>query len=100
NQPLLTVTLSSPLEGVVRVRIEHHQGAVRSPGFRVREEPGVAQVVVDDAGGTLTTGGLTARITKDAPWDLSFSRGDVRLTGSGHKAVGYMALSAGAPVAG
>jgi alpha-D-xyloside xylohydrolase len=98
NQPLLTVTLSSPLAGVVRVRIEHHQGALHSPGFEIHEEPGAAQVSVDDAGGTLTTGGLTARIAKGAPWNLSFSHGDVRLTGSGHKSVGYMALSDDAPV--
>ncbi|PKQ27091.1 MAG: alpha-xylosidase [Actinobacteria bacterium HGW-Actinobacteria-4] len=98
NQPLLTVTLSSPLEGVVRVRIEHHQGALRSPGFAIHEQQGAAQVSVDDAAGTLTTGGLTARVTKGAPWDLSFSRGGVRLTGSGHKSVGYMTLGADAPV--
>jgi alpha-D-xyloside xylohydrolase len=99
NQPMLTVTLSSPLEGVVRVRIEHHQGAHRSPGFAINETPGVASVNVDDAGGTLVTGGLTATIAKGAPWDLSFSHEGKRLTGSGHKAVGYISLADDAPVA-
>ncbi|MFN3865469.1 MAG: alpha-xylosidase [Demequina sp.] len=99
NRALLTVTLSSPLEGVVRVRIEHHQGAHRSPGFALATEPGAASVTTDDAGASLVTGGLTARIGKGAPWDLSFSRGGRRLTGSGHKSVGHMALAADAPVA-
>ncbi|MDN4480347.1 alpha-xylosidase [Demequina muriae] len=98
NRALLTVTLSSPLEGVVRVRIEHHQGAHRSPGFALATEPGAATVMTDDAGASLVTGGLTARIGAGAPWDLSFSRDGRRLTGSGHKSVGHMALAADAPV--
>ncbi|WP_084622360.1 alpha-xylosidase [Demequina oxidasica] len=99
NQPMLTVTLSAPLEGVVRVRIEHHKGAHRSPGFAINETEGAASVSVDDAGGSLVTGSLTARITKGAPWDLSFSHDGRRLTGSGHKSVGHIALAADAPVA-
>jgi alpha-D-xyloside xylohydrolase len=99
NRALLTVTLSSPLEGVVRVRIEHHQGAHRSPGFALATESGAATVTTDDAGASLVTGGLTARITAGAPWDLSFSRDGRRLTGSGHKSVGHIALAADAPVA-
>ncbi|WP_061963080.1 alpha-xylosidase [Demequina aurantiaca] len=98
NQPMLTVTLSSPLEGVVRVRIEHHKGAHRSPGFAINETEGAASVTVNDAGGNLVTGSLTAHITKGAPWDLSFSHDGRRLTGSGHKSVGHIALTADAPV--
>jgi len=100
NRPLLTVTLSSPLEGVVRVRIEHHRGGTPSPGFDLVgavEGTGVAHA--DETGGTLTTGSLTARITKGAPWDLTFESGGRVLTSSGHKSVGYMTLDEGAPVA-
>ena len=99
NRPMLTVTLSSPLEGVVRVRIEHHQGGHRSPGFALATQPGAATVTTDDAGASLTTGSLTARIGKGAPWDLSFSHDGRRLTGSGHKSVGHISLAADAPVA-
>src|SRR5690554_4960840 len=98
NRPLLTVTLSSPLEGVVRVRIERHQGAHKSPGFALNTSPGTASVIADDAGAELVTGNLTARISKGAPWDLSFERDGQRLTGSGHKSVGHMTLSADAPI--
>ncbi|WP_062530481.1 alpha-xylosidase [Demequina rhizosphaerae] len=94
NRAMLTVTLTSPLEGVVKVRIDHHQGAHRSPGFRMPgavEGAGVAQV--DDAGGTLTSGRLTARIAKGAPWSLDFEVDGERITGSGHHAVGYMTLA-------
>ncbi|WP_062300155.1 alpha-xylosidase [Demequina maris] len=94
NRAMLTVTLTSPLEGVIKVRIDHHQGAHRSPGFRMPgavEGAGTAQV--DDAGGTLTSGRLTARIAKGAPWRLDFEVDGERITGSGHHSVGYMTLA-------
>ncbi|WP_296665436.1 alpha-xylosidase [Demequina sp.] len=99
NRAVLTVTLSSPLEGVVKVRIDHHQGARRSPGFEMPgavDGAGVAQV--DDAGGTLTSGRLTARVAAGAPWTLDFEVDGERITGSGQRSVGYMTLGAGAPV--
>lgn len=99
NLPMLTVTLSSPLDGVVRVRIDHHQGALPSPGFSM---PGAVEgggaVEIGDDGGTLTTGNLTARVRSGAPWALDFLVDGERITGSGHKSVGYMELSPGAPV--
>jgi alpha-D-xyloside xylohydrolase len=99
NRAMLTVTLSSPLEGVIRVRIEHHEGAVRSPGFDlVGAREGVGHASSDETGGTFESGGLTARISQGAPWELSFESGGRVLTTSGSKAVGYVSLSPGAPV--
>jgi alpha-D-xyloside xylohydrolase len=99
NQTVLTVTVSSPLEGVVRVRIDHHVGGRRSPGFDL---PGaltnVGTASVDAAGGTLTSGNLTARVTAGAPWSLAFESNGMPLTASGHKSVGYLTLDEGAPV--
>ncbi|WP_062517747.1 alpha-xylosidase [Demequina gelatinilytica] len=97
---VLTVTLSSPLDGVIRVRIDHHQGAHRSPGFRMPgATEGVGVAATDDAGGTLTSGRLTARVGKGAPWSLDFEVDGKRVTGSGHRSLGYMELAPGAPVA-
>ncbi|MBT2516141.1 alpha-xylosidase [Streptomyces sp. ISL-90] len=99
NRPVLTVTLSSPLEGVVRVRIEHHRGGKSSPGFDLPgavEGAGTAEA--DAAGGTLTTGGLTARVSAGHPWRLEFFHEGRPLTASGAKSVGYVSLGAGAPV--
>ncbi|WP_062205394.1 alpha-xylosidase [Demequina salsinemoris] len=93
NLPMLTVTLSSPLEGIVRVRIDHHQGAHRSPGFALPGAvEGTGTAHTDDAGGTLVSGPLTARVTKGAPWQLDFEVDGVRVTGSGHKSIGYIEL--------
>ncbi len=99
NQPLLTVTLSSPLEGVARVRVEHHQGVQRSPGFEIHAKPGIGRVESDDAGASLATGELTVRVTKGSPWNVSFEHGGKRLTGSGHKSLAYLSLSKDAPIA-
>src|SRR5690606_25443782 len=97
NRPVLTVTLSSPLEGVVRVRIAHHTGGSRHSGFALPgARTGVGVTEITDAAGTLTTGALTARIAKGAPWDLSFEANGKRLTGSAGRAAGYMKLSPGA----
>lgn len=100
NRATLTVTLSSPLEGVVRVRIAHHEGGRREAGFELPGAiaGGVGEASVTETGGSLTSGPLTARITQGAPWSLSFEEGGRRLTGSGHKAQGYVQLAPDAQV--
>lgn len=99
NRAALTVTLSSPLEGIIRVRIEKNTGAATGPGFDLvgASAPDVA-IEVTDAGGSLTAGPLTARIAAGAPWNLSFEADGRTLTSSGHKSIGYMALDDDAPV--
>jgi len=98
NRATLTVTLSSPAEGVVRVRIVHHDGGTPPLSFGVAAAPGVAEVEADAAGARLRTGSLTARIAAGAPWSLDFFSGEKRLTGSGHKAEGYITLADDAQV--
>ena len=100
NRPVLTVTLSSPLEGVVRVRVAHHEGGDWHGGFELTGavEGGAGAASVTDDGGVLTTGALTARVTPGAPWNLSFEIDGRRVTGSGHKSAGYIRLAADAQV--
>ncbi|SFS15083.1 alpha-D-xyloside xylohydrolase [Microbacterium sp. cf046] len=100
NRPTLTVTLSSPLEGVVRVRIAHHTGGKWHGGFELpgAVDGGVGTASVSDAGGVLETGSLTARITPGAPWNLSFEVDGTRVTGSGGRAQGYIQLAPDAQV--
>lgn len=100
NRPTLTVTLSSPLPGVVRVRAVHFDGAARDPGF---ELPGaldaVGEVTRDEAGAaTLTTGNLAATITPGAPWNLTFAVDGNVVTQSGTRALGFVTVADGAPV--
>ncbi|WP_022885916.1 alpha-xylosidase [Glaciibacter superstes] len=100
NRPLLTVSLSSPLDGVIRVRIEKNRGADAGAGFDLvgaTEGAGVASTA--ETGGTLTSGALSAHIAPGAPWNLSFEADGRALTTSGHKSVGYLRLADRAPVA-
>ncbi|AQZ63972.1 alpha-xylosidase [[Actinomadura] parvosata subsp. kistnae] len=96
NRPVLSLRLSSPLENVVRVRVEHHAGGGR--GFDlVGAEDGQGIVKTDETGGaTLTSGALSATIAPGAPWNLSFHADGRPLTSSGHKSIGYFRLAAGA----
>ena len=99
NLPMLTITLSSPAEGVVKVRVEHHIGRRRSPGFALAETPDAGRVTVTEDEGVLETGSLRAVIRRGAPWDLAFYSGDRRLTGAGARSTAHMTLGAGAPIA-
>ncbi len=99
NRPVLSVTLSSPAEGVIGVRIEHFQGVRDELGFDlVGAEEGHGEIETTDDGATLTSGSLTARIAKGAPWSLSFESEGRVLTSSGHKSVGYLQLAPDAQV--
>jgi alpha-D-xyloside xylohydrolase len=99
NRPTLTVTLRSPLPGIIGVRIEHFQGGHGEPGFDLDgAEVGHGVVQIDEAGGTIVSGDLEARVAPGAPWDLSFSSRGRVLTSSGHKSVGYMQVAPDAEV--
>lgn len=100
NRPMLTVSLASPAEGVIRVRVEHHCGTPRDVGFEIASDAAYRPVIeVDDEGGVVDAGSLRARLGRGAPWDLEFEHDGGTYTTSGHKSVGYMRLADGAPVA-
>ena len=92
NRPMLTVTYSSPAEGVVKVRVEHHAGgARRGPVFPVHAEEGfVPGVAADDDGGTLRSGDLTVRVHRGGAWRVDFEQEGRVLTSSLPKSVGFM----------
>ncbi|MGP6175905.1 alpha-xylosidase [Microbacterium sp. A196] len=100
NRPVLTTTLSSPADGVIRVRIAHHEGGHWHGGFELpgASEGGAGAASVTAASGVLTAGPLTARVTPGAPWNLSFEIDGRRVTGSGHKSQGYLRVAPDAEV--
>lgn len=76
NRPLVTITLDSPMAGVIGVTVEHHRGGVdRGPHFEVRTDPlADARVVVPAEGpATLTSGNLTATVATEGPWSLDLA---------------------------
>lgn len=109
NLPTFNVDITTPAEGVIRVRAEHWQGATEYPGFPLNaDEPGNRDYVTVQANGngdgevgvngadvTLTTGGLTAKVVKGAPWNLTFIGEDGKvLTESAGKSLGRFKLGA------
>lgn len=109
NLPTFNVDITTPAEGVIRVRAEHWQGATEYPGFPLNaDEPGNRDYVTVQANGngdgevgvngadvTLTTGGLTAKVVKGVPWNLTFIGEDGKvLTESAGKSLGRFKLGA------
>lgn len=109
NLPTFNVDITTPAEGVIRVCAEHWQGATEYPGFPLNaDEPGnrdyvsVAahgngdgEVGVNGADVTLTTGGLTAKVVKGSPWNLTFLGEDGKvLTKSEGKSLARFKLGA------
>ena len=109
NLPTFNVDITTPAEGVIRVRAEHWQGATEYPGFPLNaDEPGNRDYVTVQANGngdgevgvngadvTLTTGGLTVKVVKGAPWNLTFIGADGKvLTESAGKSLGRFKLGA------
>ncbi|OIJ26736.1 alpha-xylosidase [Nocardioides luteus] len=90
NRPTLTVTLSSPLDGIIGVRIEHLRGARRPRGFELTgAEEGAAKATTTETGGVLRSGQLQATVAAGAPWDLRFEADGTVLTRSSERSVGY-----------
>lgn len=89
--PVLTWTLSSPMEGVIRVRLEHYAGAPNHrPGIPLIIKD-LADIRVEESANEvlLHAGALSARITKQA-WSLSFESDGRVLTRTGHNGAAYL----------
>lgn len=98
NRPTLTVTLDSPMEGVIGVTVEHHRGGRPRAGFPLAGEAGVARVVSDGESATLTSGELSAEVRLGEPWSLSFHANGRELTSSGDRSLGYLRIAPDAQV--
>lgn len=90
--PTLTLTLSSPSEGVIRVQVEHFSASqpprlnVPMPGMtrpKVQLEETETQV-------TLTSGALSVELRKGEGWSLTFREGGRVLTKSDWRSLGYV----------
>ncbi|MGW0803785.1 alpha-xylosidase [Nonomuraea sp. NPDC002799] len=94
--PVLRVDLSAPMPEVIRVRVVHFAGSVPgSPAFEVRDEAPEVTIAVDGEAASLTSGALTVRVRRDAPWEMTFSAGGRELTRSAGKSLGVMTDAGG-----
>jgi alpha-D-xyloside xylohydrolase len=109
NQPLLTVSLSAPMDDVLRVHVLHHAGRAEPPRFELTAaaatvrttgapDPEAREVEADGLTGTITSGALSATLTTGPAWGLAFEAGGRALTASGSKSVAWADVAPGAPV--
>ena len=108
NLPTFNIDVTAPAEGVIRVVAGHWQGATEYPGFPLNaddagdrdyvrtaaEGDGDGEVGQDGASISLTSGGLTAKVVKGSPWNLTFlGRDGKELTQSSGKSLGRFTLN-------
>ena len=92
NIPLLTVTLSSPMDGVSKVSAVHHDGAVYNGPF-AKIYTGDAHVQIEETEEQVIyqTGSLKAVIDKaPSAYKMAFYEGDTFLTESSFRNLAYM----------
>ena len=91
--PVLTLRLDSPLEGVIRVSIEHYAGSGRRGPDAVLTELQRPEVEITESSEEIvySSGAIRARLAKSGNWSLLFERPDgVRYTRSGHRGAAYV----------
>jgi len=90
--PLLTITFSSPLAGVVRVRIEHYTGKPSALPKIPLQTPDTIPVRIEqtDDSVVLHSGSLAARIRTKGGWEVTFENDGQPLTRSSSRGMGYV----------
>jgi len=92
NCRMLSVRLSSPLPGVIRVRMTHFEGARQDgPRYELADENPPVQISDADEKVVFTSGGLSAHVSlAKKGWGIEFCEGDRALTNTGFRNMGYM----------
>lgn len=89
NRPMITITYSSPAEGVITTRIVHHAGRRElGPSFQLNRADGFVPVVeLGEDEAVLQSGALTVRVPRTGRWQADFVSGGRVLTSSLAKSV-------------
>ncbi|MEU4293458.1 alpha-xylosidase [Kribbella sp. NPDC026596] len=97
NQPMFTVTFSSPTRGVIGVRIAHHLGGLPArPTYQLdTDDDHPVKVDVGAAEARLTSGELSVVVQLEGPWDVRFEQDGRPLTNSGARSVGLITDAGG-----
>lgn len=93
NQPMLTVTLSSPMEDVIKVSAVHFKGALNlGPHYEVTQQGGDFISITEDEDKIIYTSGKTSAIIYKGmnAWKIEFKEGDRLLTESSYRNLAYM----------
>ena len=92
--PLLTIRISSPLEGIIGVQVSHFTGVVpKTPSFALHRNPDLKVEVGETENDIfLKSGNLSVRLNKTS-WIMEFYDGDRKITDTGNKNLAYIKTS-------
>ncbi len=94
--PMLTITYSSPMPDVIRVRAEHFRGRRKQgPEFSLNLGSPAVEITQEESGAVLTSGGLSVAIKTGGGWKVSFSHRGKPLTSSATKDMAWIKGSNG-----
>ncbi|MGH3381061.1 MAG: alpha-xylosidase [Actinoallomurus sp.] len=94
--PVVTLTYTSPMPGVIGVTITHFAGEeVREPRITLHEEGAAATVSADEEAAVLTSGPLSVRVRRTGPWQVEFAADGRVLTANGPKSTAIVSNADG-----
>jgi len=93
--PLLTIRLSSPLAGVIKVRIDHYTGGLeRGPQVPLMPlSPADVEISQTPEEAVLCSDDLSVHVRRKDGWELTFKSGDRVVTRSLSRGIGYIQLA-------
>ncbi|MGB0111926.1 MAG: TIM-barrel domain-containing protein, partial [Ilumatobacteraceae bacterium] len=98
NQPLLTVSVSAPIEDVLRVNVLHHAGRATPLRFDVTDAADASAVHVEGDTGEIVSGRLRASLTTGPAWNLAFTADGQTLTRNAAKSLAWADVAPNAAV--
>ncbi len=89
--PYDTETITSPMEGVIKVNLVHFAGqAGKVPAFNINEQPVKPKVSYENNEFSFKTGGLEMKAARTEPFDILFYGDGKLLTSSGTRSMAHM----------
>jgi alpha-D-xyloside xylohydrolase len=92
NLPMLTLTLDSPVEDIIRVRLVHFKGGRKKlPEYGINRVAGLSpRIEESEEAVSLSSGKIAVRVKKRGGWGVDFLYDGRRLTGTGPRHSGYV----------
>ncbi|WP_080145900.1 alpha-xylosidase [Marinilactibacillus piezotolerans] len=88
---LMTVELSSPHENIIGVKVYHHKGtASKGPNFELSKGNPTVEIKDEEAFASVKSGALTARISKNGQYGITFEKDGKVLTSSKSRGQAYV----------
>ena len=95
NCPMMEISVTSPLENVLRIRITHYKGGTDpGPHFNLNEENPAVTINESETQLSFRSGELEAKISKGDKFRIDFFGAGKLLTNSAFRNIGYMESNA------